>query len=290
MIRLLSAALALVASEASAHPAGPPHALAGWTFDLPIALPLAGAVCLYAIGAIRVWRRAGVLRGVDGVHAAAFAAGWLALAGALVTPLHALGEMSFAAHMIEHELMMVVAAPLLVLSRPAFAFLWAMPSAWRGALGSLGRGEPAMLWRTLTHPAVATLLHAAAIWAWHAPRLFEAALADDTLHLLQHASFFGTAILFWWAMLSPTPRRLGASVGHLFFTAMHTGGLGALLVLAPRPLFAAPGVAIPFGLSPLEDQQLAGLLMWTPGGVFYLVAALALAARWIAASDGVERA
>ncbi|HET6343355.1 MAG TPA: cytochrome c oxidase assembly protein, partial [Myxococcota bacterium] len=106
-------------------------------------------------------------------------------------------------------------------------------------------------------------------------------------HWLQHASFLGTALLFWWAMVgSPARQRTyGASVVHLFLTSLHTGLLGVLLVLSPRLWYPTMGSdAFLWGLSPLEDQQLAGLIMWVPAGVIYAGAALALAGVWIARS------
>jgi putative membrane protein len=115
------------------------------------------------------------------------------------------------------------------------------------------------------------------------PGLFEAALADPWLHWLEHASFLATAALFWWAMLGRPARAhgYGLSVACLFVTLLHSSLLGTLLTLSPRLWYApAPGAAA-WGLSPLEDQQLAGLIMWIPGGALYTLAALALAGLWI---------
>lgn len=279
--------LLLAGSSAQAHGVGPPHDHAGWTFDASITVPLGLALAFYALGTARLWRRAGIGRGVRAHHVAAFLVGWLALFGALVSPLHQLGERSFTAHMIEHELLMAVAAPLLVLARPAFAFLWGFPTVLRHAFAGLARAAPGVLWRKLTEPLAATILHGAAIWVWHVPVLFRAAVANEALHWLQHASFLGTALAFWWAMVESARREggCGAAMADLFATAMHTGLLGALLVVSPRLLYAPPaGGLAPGGLTPLEDQQLAGLVMWIPGGAVYVVAALVVAGLWIARS------
>jgi putative membrane protein len=114
--------------------------------------------------------------------------------------------------------------------------------------------------------------------------LYQATLASETLHTLQHVSFLGTALLFWWALLHGREGRLGrpAAVIYLFTTAMHTSLLGVLLTFSDRlwyPLY--DGTTVLWGLSPLEDQQLAGVIMWVPAGVAYLIAALALAATWL---------
>src|SRR5690606_27665121 len=102
-----------------------------------------------------LWRRAGPGRGISRSRAMAFALGWLTLAGAVLSPLHALGERLFSAHMLEHEILMAVAAPLLALSRPLVGMLWALPRRWRGAVGGLARVGPlARLWRFATAPVI----------------------------------------------------------------------------------------------------------------------------------------
>ena len=221
--------------------------------------------------------------------AAWFIAGWLVLAAALVTPLHEAGERSFAAHMLEHELLMLVAAPLLVLSRPIGIALWAFPQGGRRALAGVGHGIGG-IWRVLTAPVTATLLQAAALWLWHAPRLFDLALADPDWHVVQHLCFLGSALLFWWSVLHGRDRRLGVRVGCLFFTAIVSGALGALMAFSSSPWYAgyaASGLDA-IGLAPAEDQQLAGLLMWIPGGLVHAIAGLALVARRL--GMGGERA
>jgi putative membrane protein len=284
--------LALLASgEARAH-AGHVHWSeldTTWTWDPWVVVPLAATLVFYVTGVARLWRQAGVGRGVRTWQAACFAAAWLLLVGALVAPLHWLGERLFTAHMIEHEILMALAAPLLVLARPMGAILWAIPAGWRRASGGFAR-TPAVraLWRWLTDPLIATVLHAIALWAWHVPALYEAALAFDRLHWLQHLSFFGTALLFWWALVRGRGREraYGAAVFYLFATSLHSGFLGILLSVARQPLYPVQTrTALEWGLTPLEDQQLAGLIMWVPGSMVYAIAALALAGIWIARSS-----
>jgi cytochrome c oxidase assembly factor CtaG len=260
----------------------------GWTLDLPVTLPLALTAALYGAGVARLWRRAGRGRGATPLQLGCFAAGWLILAAALISPLHEASEAVFTAHMIEHELIMAAAAPLLVLARPLAPMLWALPISWRRWLGRLPKLRWfSALWRELTTPLIATVIHGLAIWLWHAPPLFDAALKSAPVHWLQHFCFLFSALLFWWALFfSPASRRsYGPAIAHLFATAGHTGLLGLLILLSPQLWFPMQGVgSLAWGLTPMEDQQLAGLVMWIPAGLIYAGAALALAGLWIAGS------
>jgi cytochrome c oxidase assembly factor CtaG len=206
-----------------------------------------------------------------------------------------MADNSFAAHMIEHELLMLVAAPLVVAARPLPLMLWAWPSDTRHAMGHAVRRKAfRRTWALLTAPVAATAIQGAVLWVWHVPSLFQAALAHDLLHMLQHTCFFVAALLFWEAVF----RRRAASdfvlVGCLFVTALTSGALGALMALSASPwyqAYAELGIT-PWGLTPLEDQQLAGLLMWIPGGAVHLVTALiliSLVATGSRESDSVER-
>jgi cytochrome c oxidase assembly factor CtaG len=173
-----------------------------------------------------------------------------------------------------------------MLARPAGPLLWGLPQPWRRGLGAIPRNATiSATWQWITRPGVATLLHGLAIWVWHVPGPFEAALAHEGMHWLQHASFLITALLFWWALLQGRShgRGYGAAVMYLFATTLHTTLLGALLVLSPRPWYPASGSSL-WNLTPLEDQQLAGLVMWVPAGLVYWTAALALGGLWIVRS------
>lgn len=270
---------------------GPPQT--AWTVGPAVLLPLIAIALLYAGGFQRLWRRSRHGHAAMAKQATLFAAGWATMFIALVTPLHALSQRLFTAHMIEHELMMAVAAPLIAASAPGAAVMWALPKAWRHATARLVHAGPvAWTWRSLSAPAAATILHAIAIWAWHVPGLFEVALERGVLHYAQHASFFFTGLLFWWTVL---PRgggggNLGSSVMHLFLTSMHTSLLGVLLLLSPRLWYPAnSSVAQLWSLTALEDQQLAGLVMWVPAGLLYGGAALLMAGLWIRASGSGAR-
>jgi cytochrome c oxidase assembly factor CtaG len=136
--------------------------------------------------------------------------------------------------MAQHELLMVLAAPLLVLARPLVALLWGLPFAWRRVLGQCSKRKTVQSgWGFFTHPMTAWWLHAAALWLWHLPRFFQATLDSDWIHSAQHVSFLGSALLFWWSLFyAHGESRYGASVLYLFTTAVHTSILGALLTFA----------------------------------------------------------
>lgn len=217
---------------------------------------LAVALALYGLGLRNLWRKGGIGRGICLFHALYFFLGWLVVALALFSPLHHYAERLLWVHMVQHEALMVIAAPLLVLGRPLEAWSWA-----------LRRG--ARIPRFFSDPLFAWALHAASLWLWHAPAFFEAAVGSPWLHLAQHASFFLPAALFWWAVLGRDARPLAALLA-LFTTMLHTGALGALMTFAQAPWYAG---------TTLEDQQLAGLVMWVPAGLAYPLAALILVSR-----------
>lgn len=282
MLRLVTTAICLAAPALCwAHPSSVPHEEPGWTLTAEILVPLAVSLVLYAYGASRLLVRSKLGRSTLRRHGVLFALGWVTLAAAAVSPLHEAGESSFTLHMVEHELLMLVAAPLLVLSRPLETMLWAWPSAARKKIGSWLQSAPMRgSWKFVSGAVTATVLQAAVLWLWHAPTLFELALATDGWHIAQHLSFLIAALLFWSAMFHNKQANggRGLAVLCLFATSVVSGALGALMALSQSPWYARYaelGLA-PFGLTPIEDQQLAGLLMWIPGGLVHAVAALIL--------------
>lgn len=257
----------------------------GWHFEVWVTLLLGVSLSLYSVGFARLVRRGRGGRAARRTQAAAFFAGWAALALVLDSPLDALSGALFSAHMVEHEAMMLICAPLMVLGRPLGVMLWALPHAMRRAIGRAVRARIwTACWRRLVSPLWAWVLHAAALWAWHAPILFEAAVAHRAVHALQHASFLVTALLFWHGIVGEgaTRRGTGNAMLSLFTTMVHTGALGALIALAPGiwyPSYIEPTSTL--GFDPLQDQQLGGFIMWIPGALAYLIGALAVAARWL---------
>jgi putative membrane protein len=253
---------------------------------------LAIVLTLYAAGIARLWRSAGYGRGIRVFEALAFGSGWLAIVIALSPPLDEWSEQWLVAHMVQHELLMVVAAPLIALSAPIVGFLWALPSNHRRRLiESVHRPPVPTVWSALTSPACAFLLYGLALWVWHVPALYDYALEHEGIHIVQHLCFFGTAALFWWGIAHGRYGRsgYGAAVVYVFATAVHGGILGALLTVSPRVWYAPYVAHPPPGLTPLEDQQLAGLLMWVPAGLAFVAAGLLLFAAWLRQSDRLSR-
>jgi putative membrane protein len=260
-----------------------------WTWDpLPLA-SIVGISALYAVGVFRLWKTAGVGHGLRRVHVASFVAGVLALGLALLSPLDRLSDYLFSAHMSQHELLMVVAAPLIILARPFAAYLWVLPRQGRVAVGHwLQRPRVHWAWQFLTAPLLVLVLHAAVRWIWHVPTLFEAAMQHDLLHAFQHLTFFASAALFWWALVNGRYGRAGYGLAVLFVfaTAVHTSILGALISVAPRLLYPIYGSrTVSAGWAPLQDQEVAGLIMWVPSGILFLLTALALFAAWLGEAE-----
>jgi len=255
-----------------------------WLVEAWVLAGLLLAAGLYASGLFRLWSGAGRGAGVAEGRAACFAAGLALLCLALLSPLDALGAELFSAHMVQHEMMMLGAAPLLVAGRPLPVFLWAFPEHCRHRIAGATR-LPAVhrTWRALSSPFSAWSLHAVVLWAWHVPRLFQAGLESEFVHACQHASFLASALLFWSSLNRSAARRgQAAAVLSLLTTAIHTGMLGALLTFSTHawyPLYA--GTAPRWGMAALEDQQLGGLIMWVPAGFLFVAAGLAAAAKAI---------
>jgi putative membrane protein len=218
-------------------------------------------------------------------RALCFWTGWGSLAIALGPPIETWTARSFTAHMIQHELMMLVAAPLLVMAKPFGVLLWGLPEPAAHALGAAAQANTVRwLARRLCSPLVAWLVHAVVLWGWHVPIAFEAALARSTVHWIQHTSFFVAAAFFWWAVFVPGALgdRRGTAIVSVFTTAVHTSALGALLTFSTRLWYPtyAPGFD-EWGLTAIEDQHLGGLVMWIPGGTAFLIAGLVLTGLWL---------
>jgi cytochrome c2 len=163
------------------------------------------------------------------------------------------------------------------------AGLWGLPEGVRPKAADVAR-MLATPWRAITGPVTVLLLHAIVLWAWHIPDAFEFALHHETIHAIQHLMFFVTAALFWWAIIHGRYGRVGYGVAvfFVFATAMHTSILGALLVFGKRIWYPS--------YTSIDDQQLAGLIMWIPSGVIFIVAGLALFAAWLGESERRARA
>lgn len=215
-----------------------------------------------------------------------FWSGGALLAIALLTPLHALGEALASAHMLQHMLLFF-AAPLVVMSSPLATFLWSLPRSWRMGLSRKLRASwIAWTWGVITSTSFAWLFHAVVLWAWHSPPFYQAALEVGWLHDLEHFSFLLSGLLLWWAII----QRARVGLLLLFTTMLHSGLLAALLTFSDRlwyPYYNETTTA--WGITPLQDQQLAGMVMWVLGGFGYLLAGLFILGIWLGRMEARTR-
>jgi putative membrane protein len=277
-----------------AHPGGPlsPHDLwTSWNSEPSVVIPLVLTVLIYLWGLRNVWKRAGRGRGIAARQWISFAGAILVLVLALISPLDALSEALFSAHMVQHMILMLVAAPLLVMSDFQLALLWALPRRRAQAVGS-GFNQSQTLsgaWRVLNNPIFIWIIFALVMWLWHAPMLYEAALRNEIVHTLEHLTFLITAMLFWWFLFKRTRSdhiHYAVTVPFLFLTLLQSGVLGALMTFTSEawyPYYAAS--VTNWGLSALEDQQLAGLIMWMPGGAVFSLLTIGYFAAWLRALE-----
>lgn len=282
----LGAAPALLAHTGARPPDAPWWTL--WNADPLVIGSLGWIGAVYAVGYRLLRAQRGQAAPVRPWQAAAFAAGVAGLVLALLSPIDALALDLLWVHMVQHMLLMNVAAPLFVLGAPARAMLWVLPP---GARQWFGRG-PRRLARVglpryaLWQPVLLWIVYAAVLWVWHLPRLYEAAVTSEPVHDLQHIMFFAVSCLFWRVLFDPIGRlrmSRALAVMYLFATSLHATLLGVFMALAPRlwyPVYAGRTTA--WGLAPLEDQQLAGYIMWMPACMVYAAIAAILFSRWLA--------
>jgi putative membrane protein len=212
-----------------------------------------------------------------------FVAGYVSLALALLSPIHTFSEELFFVHMAQHVIVMSVAAPLLLLANPVQAMIWSLPPRARVAVGHMLSAEarPLRVLKLLTQPIVAWTLFVLNLWVWHQPPAYQAALESELVHYAQHLLFFLSAVLFWWPVIGPAPLRsrlpYPARMLYVFVTWLPNSVLGAGFTFAPNVMMsfyeARPRH---WGIDPLADQQLAGLIMWIPGDSIYAAAMIVL--------------
>jgi len=289
-ILALVLALLFTARPVLAHD-GEPHGNGEWwtywVFNPQIILGLTAAAALYFRGWQTLKQRPGGLSALRRKQTWAFAAGMTALAACFISPIDGLAEQLFWVHMLQHVILMLAAAPLLVLSYPLPPLLLGLPERTRQSIGRIWSQEGWLraAWRGLSQPLVVWLLHTGLLWLWHTPGVYQASVENELVHALQHFSFLGSALLFWWAALhtyGASAERRGLGILYLFTTMLQSGLLGALITFSPSvwyPVYAER--AAEWGLSALEDQQIAGLIMWIPAGIIYLAAALYMMKTWL---------
>lgn len=288
---------AILPLTAAAHDGGmhDGHVMTAWNTTLRLWLGLGLAAGVYGTGLVRLWRKAGVGRGVSRVQASCYVAGWVVLVLALVSPLDAVSGELFAVHMVQHLLLILIAAPLLVWGAPLFVSVWALPRrARKRVAGWMHRdGAWRASWEVVSQPLLVWSAFFATLWMWHIPGLYEAALRSQLVHDVQHLAFLGAASLTWWIVLNPMGRlRLsrGSGVLYLFTTSLHAGALGVLITFSPRAWYSYyASYTESWGFTLLQDQQLAGIIMWMPAAAVYIGLAAAIFALWIRESEDAVR-
>ena len=267
------------------HSVSPPDMWASWSADPVTVALLALSALLYAVGTGRLQRHG---RPLAIRRTIAFYTGLGILVVALLSPLHALSEPLLSAHMVQHLLLILIAAPLLVYGAPLVPLVVGLPSRIRRLTGRT-RSIVAPTLRILLNPVAVGCLHALAMWSWHLPALYRWGLQSSSVHAIEHASFLSTALLFWALVIDAGRRRrpaYGAGIFLVFATMLQSSALGAVLTFATRPLYSVHMFrAREWGIEPLVDQELAGLIMWIPAGAIYLVAMAVLFGSWLKEAD-----
>lgn len=255
--------------------------------SIVIAMNLLVLSILYIIGWIKERHRFPQKKGRSSRLLSFFIASQVTLSVALLSPLDKWSEHLAWVHMLQHILLMMLAAPLMAVSSLGYIFQWVVPA-------NIARHLWIFKWKfqpfldRLGSPAFIILLFAFILWLWHLPTLYEKALTADFFHNLQHLSFFLASYWFWEILINPLSKRLlhpGLALFYVFVTSIHTMLLGVFMTLSPRVWYEIYKIRAPrIGWNPLIDQQLAGLIMWMPGGLAYLAVTILIFAR--AVSEG----
>ncbi len=281
---LMLSTMPLSLAQAAHAPAVTSNLWLAWTLDPTLLIGLAVIIGAYLYVAGPGRRRWGLADHIERKQVVWFVAGWVTLALALISPLDTLGdEYLFSAHMIQHMLIAVVVPPMLLLGIPE----WMVNPLLRNPAVRTAA-------RWLANPIVAFGLFQADVWIWHAPVLYDLTLENSVVHIVEHLTFLIFGVLYWMPILSPTPLipRISRAFAilYLFIGCQPMVALGALLTFASTPLYA-PYVTAPrvWGLSPLNDQQLGGLIMWLPTNIPYLIALSAAFFLWVSERDRQER-
>lgn len=257
--------------------------LLSWDFraEVIVTLLVLGALHIYGW---RSLRRRGRTRFANGWRLASYLAGLTILGIALMSPIDVLSSELFLMHMVQHLLLMMVAAPLLMLANPFPTFLWALPRPWRIGIGSWF--QPAHpVHRTLAQvlsPGISWMIFITVYLGWHDPNLYDLALRNDFVHDVEHLTFTGVALLFWWRTIGAGPqigKRLSPLVRAAYAISLVPPNMlaGVAITFATSPIYSHY-TTIPrlYGISVMDDQVWSGLIMWIPGSMMYIVAAILL--------------
>jgi len=257
--------------------------LQSWDVRLDVSLILVVLGTLYVLG-WRTLRRTEKYPGIlaSGWQLTAYLAGLGLVALALMSPIDTLGGQLFIFHMVQHLLLIMIVAPLLLLGNPFPFVLWGLPRPIRQPIGRLFRRKSAFrqLLTTATNPGISWLIFTAFYVGWHDPNLYNAALRSDAVHDFEHLSFLLSAILFWWHIIPAAPylrqpMPIFIRLGYLLAAVVPNMATGASIAFASEPIYTYY-TAIPrvMGFTVMQDQMVGGIIMWVPGSMMYIVAAI----------------
>ena len=273
--------------------------LLSWEWRIEVIIPLIVFGVVYTAGWRRLRRKSRHPRRLaNGWRLLAYWGGLLLVALALLSPIEVLAGQLFFMHMIQHLLLVMLAPPLLMMANPMPFLLWGLPDAVRRqvgvALSSLLRSQSTSrrYLRRATSPGVVWMLFVFALIGWHDPQAYNAALRSEFVHDLEHLTFFGSAMLYWWHVVGAGPRihqrfSRAAQVTYVIAAIPPNMLTGVAIAFAGQPIYTYYlGVPRVWGIDVVEDQMLGGVIMWVPGSMMYIVAVLVLTARWL---QGEER-
>jgi putative membrane protein len=260
--------------------------LLSWAWRPEIILTLGLAATVHLVGRWRLKRRGGG-RLVQPWRSISYLAGLAILWIALMSPIDVLSGQFFFMHMIQHLMLVMIAPPLLLIANPMPIMMWGLPASLRREIGRWLRPESPVrrMVRSLTPPGLVWLYFVAVLVGWHDPRLYNLTLEIELVHDLEHLTFFGTAVLFWWHVIGSAPhihRRLslGVRIGYALSVVPVNALTGIAIAFASEPIYEYYiTVPRPGGITVVQDQMLGGVIMWIPGSMMYLIAALILIAQ-----------
>ncbi len=263
-----------------------------WEWRLDITLVLVIFATLYTTGWWRLRQRSNKAILANKKRLAAYWSGLVILAISLMSPVDTLGSQLFFMHMIQHLLYIMVAVPLLLLAEPFPFLLWGLPPSWRLATGNLftRRSLVRRLLTNVTQPSMVWITYIVVLAGWHDPRLYSMAQRDSWIHDVQHITFFGAAMLFSWHVVGSGPKLhhppLWGRIAMLIGAVPVNAAIGVVVATAGDVLYPYYAT-IPriWGFTALEDQALAGVIMWIPGSMMYLLGVIILLARALRSAE-----
>ncbi len=281
-----------VPAPVSAHGYAPPpgsliSVLLAWQIEAHVILPLVGAALVYHLAVGKV-NAAHPNNRVPRFRYWSWMAGLLVLLIALASPIGTYDTTLFSVHMVQHLLLTMVAAPLLVLGAPITLLLRvSSPQTRRDVILPILHSWPV---KVISHPVVTWTIFAAVMWGSHFSPLFDASLDNEAVHVFEHALYLGAGLLFWWPVVGadPSPWRLPhpARIAYLFLGMPQASFLGLAIFAAPAVLYRHYETLVrPWGPTPLDDQALAGGIMWAGGDMMFLIAMVLALWVWLRAEE-----